>query len=476
MTVESTTIETAPSGRDSAVSASAAPRRRRVLIVVGCYEPCMLADMHRARMLAFDLPKCGWDVEILAPEQAFQAANIVDQDSAGLFAPNVPVHYARRSFDALFRRLTVRSVVWRAWWPMYRLGASLLSSGRFDLVYISTAQPQFFCLGPMWKRRYDIPYVLDFHDPWYRPQVAYETSTRAWRAKVVRKINGPLEQLAVCGAAGLVAVSPHYLNTLTDRYARRQPAWLHSGRNKAIPFAALEHDLAAVGVWSAPAPPVKQDATFRLVHIGGGGNVRRDAVMALCQSLRAFRAAKPELANRLRFELHATTRDPEDPYAGMLAEIARRYDVGDLVVEFPGAVTYRRSLELARDADGLLILGVDDVAYTPSKLFSYLLFGKPVLASLRQYSPASSYLREHPELASQVDFGTDGAIDAPAAVATLDTLCDALRSGQRHDRRTALAEHLSPAMAAAHARLFERCLSRPDVSAPGAAEAAGRSA
>ena len=38
-------------------------KRRRVLIVVSAWCPAMLADMQRARLLAWELPKVGWDVE-----------------------------------------------------------------------------------------------------------------------------------------------------------------------------------------------------------------------------------------------------------------------------------------------------------------------------------------------------------------------------------------------------------------------------
>ncbi len=47
----------------------------RVLIVTSTYAPAMIADMHRARHLAWELPKLGWQVEILAPDVSFQPAS-----------------------------------------------------------------------------------------------------------------------------------------------------------------------------------------------------------------------------------------------------------------------------------------------------------------------------------------------------------------------------------------------------------------
>ena len=59
---------------------------RRVLIVTNAYAPAMIADMQRARHLAWELPKLGWEVEILAPDAAFQPPSCLDPDSAEFFA------------------------------------------------------------------------------------------------------------------------------------------------------------------------------------------------------------------------------------------------------------------------------------------------------------------------------------------------------------------------------------------------------
>ena len=58
---------------------------RRVLIVTSSYAPTMIADMQRVRQLAWELPKLGWEVEVLSPSTEYQPATCVDEDSAGFF-------------------------------------------------------------------------------------------------------------------------------------------------------------------------------------------------------------------------------------------------------------------------------------------------------------------------------------------------------------------------------------------------------
>src|SRR6185437_14797266 len=60
--------------------------RRRVLIVTSSYAPAMIADMHRARHLAWELPTLGWAVDILAPSASLQAPSYLDHDSSEFFA------------------------------------------------------------------------------------------------------------------------------------------------------------------------------------------------------------------------------------------------------------------------------------------------------------------------------------------------------------------------------------------------------
>src|SRR5262249_43814591 len=144
---------------------------RRVLIVVGSYAPTMIADMHRARQLAWHLPALGWDVEIFCPDESYQPSSCLDGDSAAFFASGTLVHRIPQRLAWLFRVLSAGGIGTRAILPALPSGHNLLRQRRYDLVYISTAQFLQFLLGPVWRRQFGIPYVLDLHDPVYRPAV-----------------------------------------------------------------------------------------------------------------------------------------------------------------------------------------------------------------------------------------------------------------------------------------------------------------
>src|SRR5438876_9325579 len=95
---------------------------RRILIVTGSYAPAMIADMHRARQLAWHLPQLGWEVEILCPDETYQPRSCLDDDSAAFFAADIPVHYVPQRLAWLFRTLGIGSIGMRAILPSWRAG------------------------------------------------------------------------------------------------------------------------------------------------------------------------------------------------------------------------------------------------------------------------------------------------------------------------------------------------------------------
>src|SRR5271156_5483842 len=99
---------------------------RRVLIVTSAYAPTMIADMHRARHLAWELPALDWQVEILAPDASYQPASCPDADSSAFFAPDGSTHSAGPFWPRAFRAIGLGTIGWRALVPMARLGLKLL--------------------------------------------------------------------------------------------------------------------------------------------------------------------------------------------------------------------------------------------------------------------------------------------------------------------------------------------------------------
>ena len=422
--------------------------RRRVLLVTGSYAPTMIADMQRARQLAWHLPEAGWEVEILCPGIDYQPPSCNDADSAEFFSPAAKVHAVPQRAGALFRLVGVGSIGLRALVPLYFAGRKLLAARRFDLIYFSTAQFPLFLLGPSWRHRFKIPYVLDLHDPIDSDAAA---TPGGWKQRASRFFSRLIERRAVAAASGLIAVSPHYLALMQSRYAERRPPWLKADRQAAIPFAVLPRDLEQ----AAAGPAGNAGGAKRIVYVGTGGAVMARSFRLLCAALAELRHS-PMLEN-IRIELHGTSSAVAEDTDTPLARIAGEYDVADLVREYPARVTYRRSLELLLQGDGALVLGVDDAGYMPSKLATYAYSGKPLLACLHRDGPALAMLREEPALGHVLWFSQTQEMPLADAATEVAAYLEEVRSGRVFARQAELAPYTAAAMAARHAQLFEAC-------------------
>lgn len=426
----------------------------RVLIVTSGFPPTILADVHRARMLCADLRECGWEAEVLTPGEAFHAASAVEARARMLRPPGTAVHEVQPWQAWFFRLLGSRSIGWRALVPMHREGARLLAGGSFDLVYFSTTSFPLFCLGRLWRRRFGVPYVLDFQDPWHRPRTRYETSPHRLKARVVRALSAILERWALRRAAGLVSVSPDYL----DELARRYPGYpcTRAERRAVIPFGATGADIEAAR--SCGAGTEREEGTVEIAYVGAGGAIMSRSFARIAELLARARQVAPSLAGRVRIRLAGTDSGWKEGDARTLQRVAEEAGVGDLVEERPRRIGYLDALGRALAADGLLVLGVDDPAYMPSKLFSYALTGKPMLACLHPRSQANRYFAEVEGLGHLVHFaGDDGRTDASDESRMLSFLDDAANR-RVTDRTAAMRHYLSPGAARRHAGLFEACL------------------
>lgn len=396
----------------------------------------MLADMQRARLLAEAFGECGWDVEILAPDATFQPGYSIEPAPERFF-PDVTVHSVGPWMPSLFRLLRAGTIGWRALVPVGRKGNELLASGRFDLVYFSTTVHLLTCWGSRWRRRYGVPYVADVHDPVHKTGHRYVTSQRRIKAWVADRMSRTIERRALGEADGLVTVSEGYADDLASRYP--DAAWRRPGQILVQPFPADVPGLEAA------AADRFESTTKRVVYVGAGGTIMEQGWRAL---LEALKAVGPE---GLGIEIHGTAGPWRPGETGHLQAVAEASGIRN-VDERPARIPYARSLELVKGADGLLVLGVDDPNYRPSKLHTYLATGLPVLVVVHEGSGLAEWLESAGPGIRVVRFGEAAHEESnKMAVEHFIAEVEENRRWKIEDRKILL-----PAAAAAgHAKFFE---------------------
>lgn len=383
---------------------------RRVLIVSPRFPPINAPDHQRVRASLGFYRDFGWDPLVLTVSPDAQEG-YRDDDLAATLPPDVPIVQAGALPASLTRPLGLGDLAIRAFASLYRTGARIIASQRIDLVFFSTTAFAAMPLGRLWNWRYGVPYVLDMQDPW----VSDYTPARAQSLKqrLAAGLHGRLEPFTMRRVDGIIAVSPHYIDTLCRRYP-----WIDRSACVTIPFGFVEHDFRAAR--RAPLPDfvrARSSGELRGVYVGAGGEGMRTAARILFRGVRRL-AERGELPGLL-LQFIGTDYAPPGRERQTIKPEADAEGVGGIVEESPRRVPYFTALRLLLDSDFLVVLGSSDGQYNPSKIATWLAAKRPLIAILHQDSPAVALLRAA-GVRTLVTFGDEPDIgscsDAAAAV------------------------------------------------------------
>lgn len=352
---------------------------RKVLIISPRFPPVNAPDHQRVRMALPHFEKFGWKPTVLCV-----TAETSDSTMDPILEKTVPsdvrvVRVAAWSEEKcrrfFFGHLDYRSLV-----PLYRAGSRLLKVEHFDLIFFSTTVFPTFALARLWKRKFGVPVVFDFQDPWFAgSQGIYNSSNapggnRKYRMSLA--LARLLEPIALKAADFVIAVSDGYVRSLKRAYS-----WLKDEQFKVLPFGTPDDDFALLQSLKVTQNIFPTgNGSRNLVYVGRAGMDMDQILEVLFDSLRQLRNENPERWSKLKFHFVGTNYSPEDRTSNFVQPIADRFNVSDLSNEHSKRIPYFEALSVLRDSDGVLLLGSTTADYTPSKLFPCLMSGRPVFA------------------------------------------------------------------------------------------------
>lgn len=386
----------------------------RILIVSPHFPPLNAPDMQRVRLSLPHFVRAGCEVTVLAAEDPTPLPP-VEPELLATVPPKVRVVRVRAWSRRWTRFLGCNSLGPRLALRLFRAGTQLLRRERFDVVYFSTTQFFVVPFGRLWRARFGVPFVVDLQDPWWND---YYERTGApppggWKYRFARAQAKLLEGWTLRQAAHVIAVSEHYLTQLAQRYD-----WWRPERGTVIEFGAPDEDLASLRESPAPVP---DPGTLVVAYAGRLGNDMLTALDILFRGLAQARGA----GVRVRAEFFGTTYAPAATARGFTGELAARHGTTDAVIERPERISYLRSLEVMLRSDVNLLIGSDDLAYSPSKTWPTLFAGRPILALAPRGSVLESRLKGIPGIGLVAFDRTD---PDGAANATRDYLCAIARA------------------------------------------------
>jgi hypothetical protein len=366
---------------------------RQVLIVSPHFPPVNAPDHQRVRMSLPYLREFGWEATMLAVAPGAVQGAVLDPLLEKTLPVDVEIIRVSAVPASLSRRIGLGSIALRALPYLARSGSQLLGARRFDLVYFSTTQFAVMILGPFWKWKFRVPYVLDFQDPWlddYYERTGTTPPGGKLKHRLSRSLARLLEPQVMRHVSQVISVSPAYVETLLARYPQ-----MRSNQFTVLPFGAAERDFELVKSLTIQQTLFDaKDGKQHWIYIGRGGRDMWPALRLLFSGLAAALRQEPDLRSNLRLHFVGTSYAPVDRAEKSAAPIAAEFGVDELVEERTGRIPYFEALRGLQDADALLVVSSDSPSYSASKLYPYMFARKPLLAVLHRASPLVQVLRQ----------------------------------------------------------------------------------
>ena len=346
---------------------------KKILVISPHFPPVNAADMHRVRQSLPYFEKHGWQPTVLCV-----AAEAVEMGKDPLLKESIPNHIPVHEVAAFSTRYTRKvglgNLGIRAFWQLYQKGNELLKQQQFDLIYFSTTVFACMPLGRIWKKKFDIPFVIDMQDPWrndyYLTVPKEERHPKFWFSYRLDKY---LEAFTIPKAAGLISVSKGYLTTLKERYPS-----IEEIPEKVLTFGAAKKDFEVVAAQQFPDFFKNDKDKINVIYVGRGGHDMQDSLSLIFNTIQQNSAQHP-LLKKLKFYFIGTSYAADGKGEKTIIPIAQKYDLENAVVEITDRKPYFEALSILKQADFILIPGSNDKNYTASKLYPNILAEKPLL-------------------------------------------------------------------------------------------------
>lgn len=355
---------------------------KRVLIIGADFTPSSLPPATRIRFFARHLPEFGWEPIVLTTKSQFYDWP-TDSENERLLSDSLEVIRTDAWRSSWTRKIGIGDIGMRSLWHHWRALKQLCSEKEIDLIFIPVPPSITMILGPMAHKKFGIPYVIDYIDPWvteYYWKLPRKQRPPKW--PMAYALSRLVEPYALKKVSHITGVSKGTTDSVINRYS-----WLTENDATEIPYGAAAEDFSYLRLH--PRKNINFDPRDGLLHVSYVGACipgMYSAVRALFAGVRLGLEQEAELFGRLRLHFVGTSYAAHGNGQRSVAGIAREMGLEAYVDEAPARVAYLDSLQIMLDSHGLVLVGSDEPHYTASKVFPYLLSQRPLLAIFHEES------------------------------------------------------------------------------------------
>jgi hypothetical protein len=348
---------------------------KTVLIIYPHWVPANLAGVQRPRLIGNYLIELGWNPLLLTVDSQFYEETL-DPSMERTVSPNIEVIFTK-AYKVTKPRI-IGDIGLRAFPFLKKKALEICKERPIDFIWIPI--PSFYTalLGRQLHDKTNIPYGIDYIDPWVRDI----TNQNDLRAKLSQAVARLLEPYAVKKASLISGVSTPYYWPVIERNFKTPP--VHAG----MPYGFDPHDHEII-VEGLKLPWEDQPNCKPWLYAGAFLPNSHLFVQSFFESIAALKANNT-WDDSIRLFFIGT-----GPYPSKrISAYAKDYGLEDIVVEHRDRFPFLHVLNFLSKADRVMLFGSTENHYTASKTFQCLLSKKPLLAMLHKESSACQVLKE----------------------------------------------------------------------------------
>lgn len=340
--------------------------------------------MHRIRMsLPYYKPN-NWEAVVLTVDEKYVQGyrdDLLNETVPG----DIEIHKVNAWPVSITGKIGIGSISIRSFFQFKKKGNELLKKNKFDLIFFSTTMFHVCALGRYWKKKFNIPFVIDFQDPWRNDfYITNPLAERPSKFTVSHFIHKQMEAYTVPWCDGIIAVSQSYIDTLKQRYP--------SIKNKpsiVLPFGASVNDFNIV--FQKKILPRVIDIHSDKIKVVYVGALTQFFLLLLKAFFIAFRQNVP---GKEKYHFYFIGTHYKVGKEKQVELLAKELNIQHLVTEIPERIPYFSAIATMIHSDILFIPGSSDVNYNASKVYNNILTGKPIFSIYNENSPVKQIIEE----------------------------------------------------------------------------------
>ncbi|MBI3316626.1 MAG: glycosyltransferase [Candidatus Omnitrophica bacterium] len=360
---------------------------KRVAMVSPYFPPSTLAGVHRARLLAKHLNKFSWEPVVFCVDEHYHEQSL-DLELEKLVPKTIRVIKSKAFRIQMTRLFGVGDIGLRGYRGMYQALEDFLGREKADLLFITLSPYYPSLMGPSLKRKFKLPFILDYQDPWVSKFGARQPIfTKAGLSHILAKW---LEPKVLRWADHITSVSEGTNQEIRMRYPK-----LNKDIFSVLPIGGDPEDYEYLE--SHPFPlkiATLSDKELNFCYVGTLLPRAHRTLRALLKAIKIIREKNPTLYQKMKFHFIGTSNLPDGFKDFKVLPMAREEGVEERIREIPERVPYLEALKILSSSNVILMLGSDEKHYTASKLFPGLLSGRPILALYHEASSVCEIVKQ----------------------------------------------------------------------------------